>query len=92
VACAKKSYRFERFLCLTNYYRKFVFHYGVIAKPLTAILQQKQFCWTYEAQHVFDTSKEAMVNILVLALPNCNEQFVVETDAYASGCPKMVIL
>jgi hypothetical protein len=41
------------FLGLTSYYRKFVKNYGVIAKPLTDILELKTFQWTPAAEIVF---------------------------------------
>jgi hypothetical protein len=70
------------FLGLTGYYRKFVKNFAVIARPLTDLLKKGVlFIWTSKHSAAFSALKQSLISAPVLALPNFNKQFQIQTDA-----------
>lgn len=71
---------------IAGYYRKFVKNFGVLSKPLTNLLRKGvEFQWTPEVHTSFESLKHALATAPVLALPDFNKTFVIETDASDSG-------
>jgi hypothetical protein len=71
----------QEFLGFTNFYRRFIKDYGKIAKPLTILTGNVKWKWDVEQQLAFDNLKEAVCSAPVLAIPNNQDPFKVETDA-----------
>ncbi|GJR51161.1 putative mitochondrial protein [Tanacetum coccineum] len=73
------------FLGLTGYYRRFIKGYATIGQPLTMLLKKNAFQWNLQAQEAFKKLQQDMIQSLVLALPNFDEEFVIKTDASGFG-------
>ncbi|GJR54517.1 putative mitochondrial protein [Tanacetum coccineum] len=69
------------FLGLTGYYRRFIKDYASISQPLVALTMKDAFKWNPSAELAYHKLKEDMVQASVLAPPNVDQEFVVETDA-----------
>jgi hypothetical protein len=76
------------FLGGTQYWRKFISKFSLIAAPLHAMTSIKQvFQWGGKQQKYFDALKEKISSTPVLALPNLRQPFEIQTNAsnYAMG-------
>ena len=69
-----------------GYYRRFIYMYAEVAKPLYALLII--FEWTEECEESFHKLKQALVTAPILKAPDWNIPFHVHIDAsnFAIGC------
>uniref|UniRef100_A0A1S4A158 Uncharacterized mitochondrial protein AtMg00860-like n=1 Tax=Nicotiana tabacum TaxID=4097 RepID=A0A1S4A158_TOBAC len=84
----KDIHALRAFLGLCNFYRRFVKDYSLIAVPLTELLKKVMpWEWGPKRAEAFNVFKAAMSSSPVLALPNLDKPFEVQTDAsnYALG-------
>jgi len=76
----------QQFLGLTSYYRRFVPGYAKIAFPLHALTRKKaQFLWSADCEAAFEVLKQKLVTSPLLAYPDFDKDFTLETDASKLG-------
>ena len=70
------------FLGLAGYYRRFVKNFSIIAAPLHNLTKKDvKFKWTSQCQNAFDELKHKLTNPPILAYPDYNKPYVLQTDA-----------
>ena len=70
------------FLGLTNFYHRFIKDYATLAKPLTDLTQKdKAFTWGSTEANMFASLKTCFTTAPILAYPENDCQFRLETDA-----------
>jgi len=72
----------QKFLGLTNYYRRFIKDFAKIAAPLHVLVRKDQkWKWEQEQEEAFGRLKRAFTTESVLAIPDINREIRVEVDA-----------
>ena len=70
------------FLGLAGYYRKFIPNFATVALPLTMLTKKGiSFTWGQAQIEVFATLKQALCSAPVLAYPQLDRPFILQTDA-----------
>jgi len=78
----------QKFLGLTNYYRRFIEGFPSIARPLYNIVKKdKKWNWTEKQEKAFKELKKQFTKEPVLAAPDLDKKMRMEVDAldYAMG-------
>ena len=72
----------QQFLGMTNYYRKFIEKYALIAAPLHKLTSNSTiWSWNNDCQQAFETLKEKLSTYPILRSPDFEKPFILHTDA-----------
>ena len=76
----------KSFLGLASYYRRFVPLFSSVAKPLYALTRKDTaFVWSAECEAAFAKLRTLLTTAPVLAYPQFDREFLLETDASGAG-------
>ena len=74
------------FLGFSSYYRRYIQNFSVRAAPLNRLLEAGQaFIWTDDHENAFQDLKSALTGEEVMAFPQDNGLFILDTDASDYG-------
>ena len=76
----------QSFLGAVGYYRKFIFNFAAIGKPLFALLKKGvKFDWTEKEEECFHELKKRLISAPILIMPDFSQPFIIRTDASLDG-------
>lgn len=77
----------RRLLGLAGWYRRFIPNFAIVTAPLTQLLKKNvtKFVWTKEAEEAMEVIKSILSTAPVLANPDYNKPFIIQTDASDIG-------
>lgn len=83
----------RRLLGLAGWYRRFIPDFASISAPITSLLKKTKmkFDWTDQAQQAFEQIKTRLSSSPVLANPDYEKPFIVQTDASDVGIGGILI-
>lgn len=74
------------FLGFAGYYRQFVPNFADVAAPLYDLERKGiNFKWTTHCQKGFDTLRDRLTSAPILAYPDFDQPFILDTDASDTG-------
>ena len=72
----------KSFLCLTNYFRKFMPGHNRLVLPFIDLMRSnKAWKWTDKCLEAFEKVKYSLINAQVLPMPDFSKPFEVVADA-----------
>ena len=76
----------QRFLGFANYYRRFIWDFSTIAKPLHHLTERRvNFKWNDACQSAFEELRKCLSTPPILAFPDFSREFILDTDASDCG-------
>lgn len=76
----------RRIIGTISWYRRFVPRFSEMIAPLTHLLRKRnKFQWTLDCEEAFQKIKDALVSASILATPDFEQPFYLQTDASAYG-------
>lgn len=82
----------SRFIGMANFFRKFIPNFAQVAAPLNQLRRKGvEFIWGESQQGAFEGLKEALMSAPVLAVPDFNRDFILQTDASNFGVAAVLL-
>lgn len=70
---------------LTSFYGRLVKNFNSIVAPLNELVKDIKFVWTDKQENTFTLLKEKLCTASILALPNFDKTFELQSDASGIG-------